>query len=243
MRLENVPQGITVNRVNPTMLDATLNVVPAPSPTPTPQTCSNPCDFQMEGCEGYYDPINCGPSPIIIDVEGGGFNLTDASNGVNFDIIPGGLVERLGWTEPNSDSAFLFLDGNENGVVDNGAELFGNFTPQPASDSPNGFLALAVYDQPGFFGGNGDGLIDSRDEVFFRLRLWQDRNHNGISETEELHTLSELGVESISLDYRESRRRDRYGNTFRYRAKVELRNRRGRLVERWAYDVFFVTSP
>lgn len=80
-----------------------------------------------------------------------------------------------------TDEAFLVLDRNGNGVTDSGRELFGSVTPQPVTTTPDGFLALGVFDGAGN-GGNSDGVIDNNDAVFSQLRLWQDSNHDGISQ-------------------------------------------------------------
>jgi len=129
-------------------------------------------------CDSNPQPWTGGESPIIIDMLGNGYDLTSVEAGVDFDISPGGKIERTAWTHAWSDDAFLVLDRDGDGLITTGLELFGNHTHQPHSMEPNGFTALRVFDTAKA-GGNEDGLITSSDAVFSALRLWTDINHNG----------------------------------------------------------------
>ncbi len=193
------------------------------------------CPYTIYGFGSCY-------SPILVDVAGDGFRLTSPTQGVRFDLDgnPDGMREQVSWTTLDSDDAWLALDRKRNGMIDNGRELFGNLTIQPASATGNGFIALAQYDKMKN-GGNEDGVIDRRDGFFTLLRLWQDGNHNGVSEAGELHPLPERSVTQIDLKHRESKRTDEFGNEFRYRAKVN--DAKGARVNRWAWDVFLVKAP
>ena len=210
---------------------------PPPQPTPTPNCDPEAPQDLRSGTGSDNNPC---ASPIIIDTSGNGYRLTSAANGVLFDIAGTGTPMRLGWTQPGSGNAFLVLPG-ANGIVSTGQQLFGNFTPQPPSATPNGYAALAVYDQPDH-GGNGDGVIDQKDEIFSSLRLWLDENHDGVCQPGELYRLPDLGVFSISLNYSLSHRVDGFGNVFRYRADVNSSISGESDVGRKAFDVFLTTQ-
>jgi hypothetical protein len=190
-----------------------------------------------QDCGGDEQPP-CPPhpveDPILLDVDGNGFQLTSTNGGVKFDFFGTGKPVQTSWTAPNSGDAWLVLDVNGNGKIDSGREMLGNVFEFPKFVTMNGFEALASYDMPEN-GGNGDGIIDSRDAVYPKLLLWIDQNHNGIAEPGELFTLASKGILYIDLNYRSSPRRDQYGNQFRYRAKIGTAKGDG--TAKYAYDV------
>ena len=209
-----------------------------------PDICANgssnsgcPSNLQFDGQCCYF-----WTSPIILDLGGTGFQLTDALRGIAFHVIPGDHSDlfQISWTAPGSSNAWLALDRDGNGLIDDFGELFGNLTPQPEpppGQQKNGFRALAVFDKPEN-GGNNDGWISKEDEIYSRLRVWQDTNHDGVSQPWELHTLAAVGVKAISLNYTLSSRIDAFGNEFRYRSVI--RNNDDSEVGKTIYDVILL---
>jgi hypothetical protein len=204
-----------------------------------PSCCGADEQFDCINGGGEWNNFSCTClSPIVIDIAGNGFDLTNAANGVMFDLNAIGSAEQISWTASGSDDAWLVLDRNDNGVIDNGRELFGSATPQPyltPGETKHGFRALSIFDNAEN-GGNGNGQIDERDGVFPSLKLWRDANHNGISEAAELQAIANSDIRVIDLTYKDARRKDANGNWFRYRAKVS--DAQGAQVGRWAWDVF-----
>lgn len=174
---------------------------------------------------GEWDGWDCylPNSPLIVDTQHDGYKLTNVADGVLFDLDADGSPERVAWTEADSDDAFLAMDRNGNGRIDDGSELFGNFTPayndRRDVTTANGFDALRFLQSSTYGVSLPDGVIDSADAAFSRLLLWRDRNHNGISEPDELEPLSTSGLRAIHTDYKTSSKKDRHGNEFRQRAK------------------------
>ncbi|MDO5558179.1 MAG: calcium-binding protein, partial [Oscillospiraceae bacterium] len=164
--------------------------------------------------------------PLILDLDGNGFEINSKSSGTYFDLNSDGFAEKINWT---SKDAILAVDLNEDGKINNGREVFGDFhLLSDGTRASNGFEALAQYDT------NKDGIIDENDEIFGKLRLWVDSDSDGKSAAGELKTLAEMNISAIRLDYKELNEQTDseavIGNaaTFIYKD-----NTQGNIVEMW----------
>ena len=128
--------------------------------------------------------------PLILDLDGDGIETSGVTT-ILFDHDGDGIKTGTGWV--SADDGFLVLDRNGNGSIDNGTELFGDATAlHGGGRAADGFAALTQEDS------NHDGKVDQLDASWHQLRVWRDVNQDGISQTEELLTLSQLGIASIS---------------------------------------------
>ncbi len=179
---------------------------------------------------GSWEPESCTCNcwwmdPLVIPLDGHPVRLTGVAGGVLADVNGDGVPDRLAWTVAGAPVGFLALDRDGDGRIDHLGDLFGRAASgqRRPEGTANSFLDLAAFDRPEN-GGNGDGVISAADAVFRRLRVWVDANHDGVSQPGELLTLAQAGIASIELSYQPVRRRDRFGNYFRYRAIVHLRS-------------------
>jgi hypothetical protein len=132
-------------------------------------------------------------SPIILDLNGDGVKTLSISAGVKFDLFATGNAVNTGWV--SSCDGLLVLDRNHDGQINDGSELFGSATKLAnVQTSPDGYTALRELDA------NHDGIIDSKDAAFSDLKLWVDRNSDGVTETGELKSLASLNIASISVN-------------------------------------------
>ncbi len=129
-------------------------------------------------------------APVALDLDGDGVELVKRKkSGAMFDFNGDGARDDTGWLK--GDDGFLVIDRNNDGLITEAAELS---LASEDEDARSGLQGLARLDS------NRDGVVDTNDARFGELRVWQDRNANGRSDTGELRTLEEVGIVSIRLD-------------------------------------------
>ena len=162
-------------------------------------------------------------SPLVLDLDGDGIELIslDGPTAVYWDLDIDGMAERTGWV--GSDDGLLALDWNSDGIISDHTELFG-------TETLDGFIVLSALDS------NADDVIDEFDSDFSRLLVWRDLNSDGFSQEAELHTLSDLGITSIDLDFT-TVDYDISGNAIRSESSFTTTSGNRTIVDAWfAYD-------
>ena len=161
--------------------------------------------------KGIFDLFNSATvaarvDPLILDLNGDGLVTTSLDqSGVYFDLDSNGFAERTAWVDAND--GLLVLDRNGDGMITNGQELFGDQTLMAnGSRATSGFEALSEFDD------NKDGKIDASDVVYAKLKVWQDLNRDGISQTDEIKSLADIGIKAINLNSTTTGAADAMGN-------------------------------
>lgn len=125
--------------------------------------------------------------PLVFDLDGDGIELTSREDSKAYFNISGTEFAHLtGWA--SGGDGMLVDDANSNGEIDDVSELIGG-------NSGSGFGDLiSVYDT------NQDGVLDSSDTNYGRLRIWVDADEDGRTDSGELHTLASLDITAINLN-------------------------------------------
>ena len=180
-------------------------------------------------------------SPIVIDINKDGIHLGEGGVGVHFDVNDDGIIDHVQWVRAGGDEAFLTLDRDGSGTIEDGSELFGVGTPLviEGGTAPNGFVGLAQYDAPAL-GGNDDGLITDADAIWSSLRLWLDEDADGVSTLAEMLSLESFGFTSLETIPKFDKHYDDAGNIIPYWAWATTSSEP---VETRMVDVFFLVLP
>lgn len=152
------------------------------------------------------------------------FPLTTREDGVLFDLDGDGKLEQVAWTQANAAIAFLAIDKNENGTIDNGSELVGNRVLEGAANAIHALSKMPQSHDDTVQG--GPAWINDADPVYKKLLLWQDANHNGVSDANELRPVSDV-LTRIGLGYFRFNLPDEHGNVFVFQGWMELRTAPG----------------
>lgn len=156
-------------------------------------------------------------TPLIIDLNGDGVQTVADSLGVSFDFAGKGKKAQTGWVHP--DDGLLVWDKDNDGVISSGEELFGEDSLlADGTKAKDGLAALALLDD------NLDGLINKKDSLWSELKIWQDKNSDGISQANELTSLDSSGIKSIELNAKQTNFYDKNGNFHQLTAKVNCNN-------------------
>ncbi|HEX2834129.1 MAG TPA: hypothetical protein VHW00_14060 [Thermoanaerobaculia bacterium] len=200
----------------------------------------------LETCD-HCDGGSIVNEPLVLDLNGDGIWTTHKDDlPVWFDLDGNGIPDKTNWTAPDHEDGFLYVDWNGNKSIDGGTELFGDATILPdGTRAAHGYQALAAYDDPQH-GGSNDHAISHDDSIWSRLRLWIDRNHDGLCTNDETYTLPELGVVSISLEYSTMGReqhygRDQHANLHLLQGRFSKRER-GEIRDLAMHEIWFVSD-
>lgn len=194
-----------------------------------------------DNCIPLLPPIpecNADSEPLVIDLGQDGIHLGQSGSGIYYDFFGDNVLRPAQWVAKDGNDAFLALDKNQNGKIDNGAELFGRgWLVNSSQRAQHGFEELAQYDQIAL-GGNQDGLISDKDNIWSALVLWLDINADGVSTPNEIQSLSSNDINELPINPKENARRDSAGNHLRFWAWAYSNDKKANQKYKMV-DVFF----
>ncbi|MBF0400894.1 MAG: FG-GAP repeat protein [Magnetococcales bacterium] len=129
-----------------------------------------------------------GSDPLVLDLNGDGIHLTAPGTDVRFDMNGDGILDSTGWI--GAQDGLLVFDRDGDGHIQSIREVISEWSTPNVGSS---LEALATWDS------DHNGWMDANDAAFHQLRVWVDQDQNGISNLQELHTLTQLGVTALGL--------------------------------------------